>query len=166
MCLWPTHLLLSTYEMLLHLFNMFWLLYTIHSLSLFYTNSDFRHCHPASLLCCFTFNVVPSSYPDTVEALSTSPSSVQVVWNEVPAIHRNGIIVQYEVEYNQSGSSDSQTESVDADIFVLSLSMLEDFATYLIRVRAYTVVGPGPYSPPVNVTEEEKGLKNTKGCML
>lgn len=102
---------------------------------------------------------MPSLYPATVEAFPTSSSSVQVVWNEVPTIHRNGIIVMYEVEYNQSDGSDSQIKTVDADTYVLSLSSLEDFATYLIRVRAYTVVGPGPYSPPVNVTEEQQGLK-------
>ena len=106
-------------------------------------------------------SLVPSSPPESVEAFPISPSSIQVVWGEVPAIHRNGIIVMYEVKYNQSNSSDvgMDTVLVDSNVNVLSLNVSGDFATYSVRVRAYTEVGAGPYSSAVEVPEEQNGMK-------
>lgn len=106
-------------------------------------------------------SLVPSSPPDSVEAFPISPTSIQVVWDEVPAIHRNGIIVMYEVEYNQSNSSDAgmNTELVESNVNVLSLNVSGDFTTYSLRVRAHTEVGPGPYSSAVEVAEEQNGMK-------
>ena len=78
------------------------------------------------------------------------------MWDEVPEIHQNGIITMYEIEYSQSGDNQNSTATVGGDQQVLNLSMLEDFETYRIRVRAYTSVGPGPYSHDIEVTEEQK----------
>lgn len=78
------------------------------------------------------------------------------MWDEVPAIHRNGIITLYEIEYSQTGESEKNNVTVEGDQQVLNLSMLEDFGTYRIRVRAYTSVGPGPYSIDIEVAEEQK----------
>ena len=80
-----------------------------------------------------------------------------MLWDEVPAIHRNGIIIKYEVEFAQSGDGSPETMEVTAEENVLDLSMLEDFAVYVIRVRAYTTVGPGPYSASIIVAEEQDG---------
>ena len=78
----------------------------------------------------------------------------------MPAIHRNGIITLYEVQYWQSGDeSDTTTVPVDPDEFVLDVDGLGDFLTYLIRVRASTAVGAGPYSSPaVEVEPEQDGM--------
>ena len=78
----------------------------------------------------------------------------------MPAIHRNGIITLYEVQYWQSGDeSDTTTVPVDPDEFVLDVDGLGDFFTYLIRVRASTAVGAGPYSnPPIEVAAEQDGM--------
>ena len=74
----------------------------------------------------------------------------------MPEIHQNGIITMYEIEYSQSGDNQNSTATVGGDQQVLNLSMLEDFETYRIRVRAYTSVGPGPYSHDIEVAEEQK----------
>lgn len=105
------------------------------------------------------FTTVPASPPASVEAFPISPSSVQVVWDEVPAIHRNGILVMYEIEYNKSssGGDEMNTALVESDVHVWILNVLEDFGSYFIRVRAYTEVGAGPYSSAVEVTEEQNG---------
>lgn len=107
----------------------------------------------------FTQTTEPSSPPANVEAFPTSSSSIQVVWDEIPAIHRNGIIIHYEIEYSQSGDIENNTKLVGGDEQVLNLSMLEDFETYRIRVRAYTSVGPGPYSHAIEVAEEQQRMK-------
>ena len=82
-----------------------------------------------------------------------------VTLDEVPGLDQNGIIIDYEV----------QIEPLDfpADIFVdplntTSLSIvvagLEEYVNYNIRVRAYTSVGPGPYSDPVTERTLEDGM--------
>ena len=103
---------------------------------------------------------VPSAPPARVGAFASSESSIQVVWDEVSAIHRNGIITLYEVQYWQSGDeSDTTTVLVDPDEFVLDVDGLGNFLTYLIRVRASTAVGAGPYSsPPIEVAAEQDGM--------
>ena len=103
---------------------------------------------------------VPASPPSSVIANAISPTSIQVSWSEVPDIDRNGIITQYEVEYNQTTFDSvptNQTVTVDNSTTMTQLSGLEEYVVYSIRVRAYTSVGSGPYSVGMNVTTDEDG---------
>ena len=109
--------------------------------------------------------LVPSSLPSTVVVFSTSPSSIQVAWEEVPERDRNGIIIMYEIEYWKMGDQDNSNNiTVGPAVLSLVLNGLEDFQIYVVRVRAYTVVGAGPYSEPVTAEPEQNGLltKNTR----
>ena len=79
-------------------------------------------------------------------------------WEEVPAIDQNGVITQYEVEYNQSTfDSVPTTQNIIVNSTMAVLTELEEYVEYSIRVRAYTSVGPGPYSDVVTVTTNEDG---------
>ena len=75
----------------------------------------------------------------------------------------NGIITQYEIEYTLVDTS--TTVLIDASSLSTELTNLEFHSEYVIRVRAYTSVGPGNYTdnitvrtdpapatPPINVT--------------
>ena len=84
-----------------------------------------------------------------------------VTWDEIPGLDQNGIITDYEV----------QIEPLDfpADIFVELLNTtglsivvtgLEENVFYNFTVRAYTSVGPGPYSDPVTTRTLEDGNYN------
>ena len=95
-----------------------------------------------------------------VTAVNTSSTTVRVYWAEVPPVDQNGIIVQYEVEYTQStltGAAMFNTVTVNASIFSVDLTGLEEYVEYAIRVRAYTIVGAGPYSDVVFITTNEDG---------
>ena len=84
-----------------------------------------------------------------MNSVTLSMLAIQVMWDEVPIIGRNGIITRYEVEYNQTAFSEvasSLLESVDAPTLMKTLNNLHEYTEYSIRVRAYTVKGPGPYS--------------------
>ena len=84
-----------------------------------------------------------------MNSVNLSTTAIQVTWDEVPVIGRNGIITRYEVEYNQTAFSEvasSLLESVDAPTLMKTLNSLHEYTEYSIRVRAYTVKGPGPYS--------------------
>ena len=79
-------------------------------------------------------------------------------WEEVPAIDQNGVITQYEVEYTQSTfASVPMTQTVTVAPTMAALIGLEEFVEYSIRVRAYTSVGPGPYSDAVMERTDEDG---------
>ena len=86
-----------------------------------------------------------------------SSTSIYVFWEDIPDIDRNGIITAYEVFYeplrdDYSAGSDNAT---NVDNF-FTIMELEEFAVYNISVRAYTSVGPGPYSEPImNKTFED-----------
>ena len=68
----------------------------------------------------------------------------------------------YEVEYTPSDedSTATRTQLVGPDVGNLDLDVSADFRMYLIQVRSYTEVGPGPYSDAIEVLLEEDGTKN------
>ena len=102
----------------------------------------------------------PSDYPRNVSALPLSPTEIQVTWEPVPLISRNGIVTQYEVEFSQSTFSEislSNTTRVSGLVLEVRLDSLEEFVDYSVRVRALTSVGPGPYSPIESAITLEAG---------
>ena len=98
--------------------------------------------------------------PANISAFATSSSAIKIVWDEVPAIHRNGIITMYEIEYTPDGDDgvETSTRPVGSDETDLEMNVSPDFRTYLIRMRAYTEVGAGPYSDTIAVLLEEDGM--------
>ena len=104
--------------------------------------------------------VEPGAPPGEVVAVSQSSTSARVNWTEVPAIHQNGIITQYEVEYSQmtfTGVATRNTTTVDPTTLSVTLVDLLEYVQYSIRVRASTRAGYGPYSDITFVTTNEDG---------
>jgi len=112
------------------------------------------HGRPQSLL--LFLSPVPSDYPQNLKAVTLSSAEIAVSWNEVPAIGQNGIIIQYEVQYEPlmilSGALTMNTSITSA-----LLRDLEQYTEYNITVRAYTSVGPGPLNPGVTNRTFEDG---------
>ena len=110
---------------------------------------------------CVNFNILhstePASPPLNVSITDVTSTTITVTWDEVPAIERNGIITEYEVEYNQSTFDVNSTQTVNVTSRMVELTDLHEFVNYLIRVRAYTSVGPGPYSSAINRTTDQDG---------
>ena len=88
--------------------------------------------------------------PQNVSAVVNSPTEITVYWEEVPAFNRNGIILLYEVLYHSTLDQTQTLNTTDNSTFTLSL-IVEEFVTYNITVRAYTVAGAGEESMPVVV---------------
>ena len=102
----------------------------------------------------------PTGPPLNVSAVGISSSVVLVMWGEVPELEQNGFITEYEVEYNQTAFDDidiSDTIMTDSSLMMVNLTGLEEFTEYFIRVRAFTIHGPGPYSNAVSVSTLEDG---------
>ena len=73
-----------------------------------------------------------------------------VTWEEVVAVDENGIIINYEVRFEPLEFTETlTTSSVNTTNLIVVLSSLQEYVGYNISVRAYTSVGPGPYSDPV-----------------
>ena len=71
----------------------------------------------------------------------------------MPIDERNGDIIFYEVELNQSMFTEelsSDLRQTNGSQLILLLSDLEEFVEYTVRVRAYTSAGAGPFSPHVS----------------
>ena len=101
---------------------------------------------------------MPSSPPEGVIAANISSTVIRVSWDPVPVIDHNGVITQYEVEYNQTTFSEVSmynTTTVNSTTLMVDLTGLEEDVMYSIRVRAYTSVGAGPYSVVVTATTNE-----------
>ena len=66
--------------------------------------------------------------------------------------YRHGNITMYEVRYNSSYFVNIQMlYTLSGDETSLQLNGLEEFVNFTIEVRAYTAVGPGPFSSPIEV---------------
>ena len=81
-----------------------------------------------------------------------------VLWEEVVAIDQNGIIVSYEIDFEPLEFTDTlMPASVNTTNLSINITGLEENVEYNISVRAYTSVGPGPYSDPVTERTSEDG---------
>ena len=88
--------------------------------------------------------------------VSTDPDqrSINVSWVMLDCQDRHGIIIMYEVRYTSSDFGDNvdlTLNTTNGNETSLIVDELEEFTNYTIQVRAYTAVGPGPYSAPMDV---------------
>ena len=83
------------------------------------------------------------------------------MWDKVRPVERNGIITKYEVEYNHTAYSDtdSSNEIVETTDLMVVLDSLHEYTEYYIRVRAYTSAGAGPYSNETFALTHEESKK-------
>ena len=121
-----------------------------------YSNHYLRH---TCLRFTSIFPLAPSSYPQGLTAITISSTDILVSWDEIPAIDRNGIILRYEVQYEPLMTFGGQlmTMVMNTSNTSIVLGGLQEYVEYNITVRAYTSVGPGPFSPAVNNRTAEDG---------
>ena len=107
------------------------------------------------------FNVqssVPATPPQNVQATAISSTEIMVTWDEVPGLDQNGIIINYEVQIEPLDfPADIMTNLLNTTNVSILVTGLEEYVNYNISVRAYTSVGPGPYSDPVTERTLEDG---------
>ena len=81
--------------------------------------------------------------------MAPSSTEIMVTWEVVPAIDENGIIINYEVRFEPLEFTETlSTSSVNSSDLSVVIGSLQEYVQYDISVRAYTSVGPGPYSDP------------------
>lgn len=88
----------------------------------------------------------PDGFPQNIQVNATSSTEIQVTWEELVEDQRRGNITRYEVVAT-STKMETVTKQTNGPTLSLLLDSLQEYAEYNISVRAYTIVGPGPYSP-------------------
>jgi netrin-G3 ligand len=88
---------------------------------------------------------VPTGAPQNFTAIGISPTSVRLQWDPPDKKHRNGEIIFYEVMYHQQKqrTDDLTTNTTETYVIVEGLQPVTD---YNFKIRAYTAIGPGPWS--------------------
>ena len=75
------------------------------------------------------------------------PARLVVQWATFSVVDRNGVITAYEINYvGDDFDTDPHSVNVSGNVTSLTLSGLEEYVVYDVKVRAYTSVGPGPFS--------------------
>ncbi|KAK7891502.1 hypothetical protein WMY93_023465 [Mugilogobius chulae] len=92
---------------------------------------------------------VPGGPPQNLSYESVSPNEVNVTW--LPPELPNGNITRYGLELWNSTHSLNLTSSSQH----LLIQHLKKYTEYNVRVQAYTRVGPGDFSPALNITTLE-----------
>ncbi|XP_076977177.1 receptor-type tyrosine-protein phosphatase S isoform X5 [Tamandua tetradactyla] len=97
----------------------------------------------------------PASAPRNVQARMLSSSTMIIQWEE--PVEPNGLIRGYRVYYTMEPEhpvGNWQKHNVDDSLLTTVGSLLED-ETYTVRVLAFTSVGDGPLSDPIQVKTQQ-----------
>ena len=98
---------------------------------------------------------VPSQPPTNLTVTPIDPcihrscrlSKLRVEWDPPPAEDRNGIIILYEIYYvGAEFDTDLHRANVSGNVQSLTLTGLEEYVIYDVRIRAFTHVGPSSFS--------------------
>lgn len=90
------------------------------------------------------FTLVPDGAPQNFSGESLSETSVLLEW-DLPAKHlQNGEIVMYQLLYRKLAANIEEELNVTG--LQYEVKGLEMNTDYVFRIRAFTSVGPGPWS--------------------
>lgn len=92
-------------------------------------------------------------------AFNTSSTSINVTWEPVPDDHVNGIVLGYRLFYKQADKAinDFSNLTVNSSIFDIEINGLKFYTKYELWLLAFTMVGDGNISEPVNCMTDEDG---------
>ena len=118
-----------------------------------------------------TFFPVPSFAPSGLTVEEANDITFNVSWRPLPRNESNGVITDYEVSNGYTSQKrrrradsrpDVQTKTSKTWILLTGLASCRK---YSIKVRAYTSVGPGPYTDPqTRTTAGERSLCRNGPC--
>jgi len=92
----------------------------------------------------------PGGYPQMDEGSNVTCCSVQLSWSPPVLAERNGLITEYTLAFQEAGAAGPPQElrfPPSQSSYVLN--SLKPNSAYDVKIRAHTIVGPGPYSPPI-----------------
>jgi len=100
---------------------------------------------------------VPSHSPLIIWGHNTSSTSISVRWEAIPTEFIHGILLGYKVFYGKTNEPPSQYKTLQPDQLEISLTNLEKFTAYCVKLAGFTRIGDGNKSSCFNVTTDEDG---------
>ena len=101
---------------------------------------------------------VPSQPPQELKGLNTSSTSIKVTWTDVPESDRNGIITGYSIYYRLESSGGAwSTVNVNPDQYFVTLTSLQFWSVYDLKIAASTSKGIGIESAIIKTRTDEDG---------
>ena len=103
------------------------------------------------------FLIAPSFGPDNLVTTELNETTFNISWAPLPTEKSNGIVILYEAKAELVLTGPRSRRAVASSKGLNTTKtfvVLKDFLTgsqYRISVRAFTVVGPGPYGPPTQL---------------
>ena len=116
------------------------------------------------MTCCLLAFPAPAAAPQNPSSTTLNATAIQVQWEEVPEIDQNGKIIYYEVQVDLSQFQNVRFENASGSELLIVIGELEEFVEYSFTIRAYTIVGPGPYSDVTSNKTDEAGEENAFEC--
>ncbi|XP_064623842.1 protein sidekick-2-like isoform X2 [Lineus longissimus] len=96
-----------------------------------------------------TIQAVPSVAPGNVTVRAVNETAVRVRWTPLPVQDWNGLPKGYKISYRSKDLNNSYTEvsleNSNGNGYLLT--GLQEWTMYEVRLRAYNIIGNGPYSP-------------------
>ena len=110
-------------------------------------------CYLVIPMCIGSISVVPSAPPMNLSLVHSGSWSIVVEWKPVPVGYENGIIIGYRLVYRVK-DSENAVSIADDSIYSKNIAVLSELkfdTLYSIRVVAFTRVGSGNFSEPIEV---------------
>lgn len=99
----------------------------------------------------------PKGPPTNITYNFQTPDIISIRWELPVRADRSGQIRKYDIQFYKKGDQSSLAEKT-TELTKAVFSGLEEDASYVFKVRAYTIQGPGPYSKDVTAhTERDIG---------
>ena len=98
---------------------------------------------------------------------NTSSTSIAIKWGEIPSTFVHGYLLGHQISYEQiSGEMDDSQTTVTVDTSPYdrnkSLSGLQVYTKYCVRLAGRTRIGTGKKSECTNITTDEESKKKVK----
>ena len=102
-------------------------------------------------------STVPSHPPENILAHNTSSTSLFVRWDAIPTEFIHGIRLGYKVFYGKTSEPPSQYKTLKTNELEVSLTNLEKFTEYCVKLAGFTRIGDGNKSSCSNARTDEDG---------
>ena len=102
----------------------------------------------------YVFHVAPTGAPRDV-VISMTSRSINVTWDTIECIERNGIIIGYTVVFQEQGGANIPGNTVDR---TFSAGGLTPYTDYTFQVAGVNDVSTGPFTDEITITTDEDGL--------
>ncbi|XP_021361107.1 protein sidekick-2-like [Mizuhopecten yessoensis] len=132
--------------------------YTVNGVGKYAVYTANLHCYTGSgdepdvTIDCMSMTDAPNGAPTLVNATGISYSEVDVVWNEIAEIYRNGILLGYKIVYFALNNWTPKTIDVSNTTFHYVIASLDYDTKYVVSVLAYTSTGDGPQTTDIDKT--------------